>query len=298
MINQLKRIFPSLINSQQNKSEHSTDYSWFVTPGNEIIGIEKSELNKKDQALLKLILTPYQGVHPPVTRHEKAWFQLIFEQDITAFNDKPTDYRFILFTLSEPLPDPTDFRAAIDGLYSSRPAIIWVDQQSGIIIEEEQLDEEDMISYEEMIEVFTTDFYLDVHFYIGPYLSNLMQAHRYFQWMQQSFAKINIFSIKPIMNYVTAIPYLLPTMKENNDIHFLIDAILKETADDEELLRTIQTFLECNSNASLAAKELYMHRNSLQYRIDKFIEKTNIDVKQFEGALSVYLILLLKRHLD
>lgn len=298
MINQLKKIFPSLINSQENTAEYSKAYSWFVTPENEIIGIKKTELDKKDHALLKLILTPYFGTHPPVTKRENAWFQLIFEQDLSAITNQPHDYRFILFKLSKPLPDPTDFNEAIDGLYSERPAIIWDDQQSGIIIEEGRSDDEHIISYEEIIEVFTTDFYLDLHLYIGPYLSDLSQAHTYYHWLQESYAKINTFSIKPIMNYVTAIPYLLTTLKEDANAQFLIDAILKDTGDDEELLHTIQVFLECNSNTTLAAKKLYMHRNSLQYRIDKFIEKTNINVKQFEEALSVYLILLLKNRLD
>lgn len=298
MIEKLKSIYTSLIIKQPNQTEQSADYQWFITPANEIIGIEKQELNKKDQSLLRLFLTPYHGAHPPVTTREKSWYQLINEQEEPNFTQNPNLYRFILFNLSEPLTDPTDFRTAIDGLYSTRPAIVWVNQLSGIIIEEESIVDEDMLSYEEMIEVFTTDFYLDVQFYVGPYLSDLNKAHTYFAWIQDSFERINTFSTKPVMSYVTAIPYLLTTITDQTDGRFLIDAVLKDTADDEELLRSIQIFLECNSNVSLAAKELYMHRNSLQYRIDKFIEKTNIDVKQFENALAVYLILLLKRHFD
>ena len=298
MIKQLKSIYPSLIIEQSNKINRSSDYQWFITPDNEIVGIKKTELNTKDQTLLSFFLTPYNGAHAPVTEHEQVWYQLVNEQSDTDFSNKPDTFRFILFTLSEPLADQTDFRAALDGLYSTRPAIIWVDQQSGVIIEEDDLNDEDFTSYDEIIEVFTTDFYLDVKFYIGPYLTDVTKAPSYFSWIQESYQQINEFSIKPVMNYVTAIPYLLTTMKEANDFQFMIDGTLKDTVEDEELLRSIQVFLECNSNVSLAAKELYMHRNSLQYRIDKFIERTNIDVKQFENALSVYLILLLKRHFD
>jgi DNA-binding PucR family transcriptional regulator len=35
-------------------------------------------------------------------------------------------------------------------------------------------------------------------------------------------------------------------------------------------------------NASLTAKRLFIHRNSLQYRIDKFIERTGIDIRQLK----------------
>lgn len=297
MLNQLREVFPNLIFREQHKTARRNDYAWYMTPDNEIIGIEKSVLTKRDITLLDLFLSPYSGAHPPITKRERAWFELIYEQKNGAFFDRSFDYRFIIFTLSEPLSDPNDFKEAFGGLYSKRPTIIWIDQQTGVIIEEEQLNEEE-ISYDEMIEVLATDFYLDVHLYIGPYLSDPLIAGEYLRWMEDSYEQLNHFSIKPVMNFINAVPYLLPTMKESNDARFLVYAILKDTVDDEELLRTIQTFLECNSNVTLAAKEMYMHRNSLQYRIDKFIEKTMIDVKQFDGAIAVYLILLLKRHLE
>ncbi|MER2142109.1 MAG: helix-turn-helix domain-containing protein, partial [Priestia megaterium] len=54
-----------------------------------------------------------------------------------------------------------------------------------------------------------------------------------------------------------------------------------------------------NLNVSLAAKKLYMHRNSLQYRIEKFIDRTHLDIKHFTGAVSAYLaILALKNSQD
>ena len=52
---------------------------------------------------------------------------------------------------------------------------------------------------------------------------------------------------------------------------------------------TIKVFLENNLNASLTAKKLYIHRNTLQYRIDKFIDKTGIQLKDFYGAFTVFL---------
>ncbi|MCY8607352.1 helix-turn-helix domain-containing protein, partial [Bacillus sonorensis] len=50
-------------------------------------------------------------------------------------------------------------------------------------------------------------------------------------------------------------------------------------------------YMQCNLNASLTAKRLFIHRNSLQYRIDRFIEKTGIDIRQFEEAAAVYFII-------
>ncbi|WP_017470697.1 PucR family transcriptional regulator [Amphibacillus jilinensis] len=299
MINQLKQLYPSLTMINDQESVDFSKYKWFTTPSNDVIGIAKTELDNRDLTLLSLMLTPYYGAHPPITTREKQWYQLLFEPFAeTSFNLLSKDYRFVYFSLSELLTDPTDFRAAIDGLYPTTPPLIWIDQQSGIIIEEERFLDEDSLSYYEMAEIFTSDFLIDVHFYIGPYMTSPADARAYYAWMKDSFNRMKAFNVRSVMSYVSAVPYLLPTLSTDHDYHFLVKAILKETATDEELLRSIQTFLECNSNTSLAAKEMYMHRNSLQYRIDKFIEKTEIDVKQFEGAISVYLILLIKRYLD
>ncbi|WP_067840664.1 PucR family transcriptional regulator [Amphibacillus sediminis] len=298
MIDQLKQLFPSLLTNQQISPDQSTDYKWFTTPNNEVIGIKDTELVNKDQALLSLFLTPYHGAHPPVTAKEHAWYKLLFEKGLNQLTERPEFYRLVYFSLSKPLADPLAFREAITGLYPEQPIIIWIDQQTGIIIEQEVFNDEESISYLDMVEVFTSDFFLDLRFFIGPYLTDLTDAKAYFQWMKATFKRLEPFNIKRVITYVNAVPYLLPTLTAQTDQHFLVRLILKDTLGDEELLRTIQIFLECNSNISLAAKEMYMHRNSLQYRIDKFIEKTQIDVKQFEGALAVYLILLLKKQLE
>lgn len=53
---------------------------------------------------------------------------------------------------------------------------------------------------------------------------------------------------------------------------------------DRDVYRTLMTYMQCNLNASQAAKALYVHRNSLQYRIDKFIERTGLDIRHFQEA--------------
>ncbi len=57
-----------------------------------------------------------------------------------------------------------------------------------------------------------------------------------------------------------------------------------------EIMDTILGFINQNLNASQTAKMLYMHRNTLNYRLDNFIEKTEIDVRTFKGALAIHLL--------
>lgn len=57
-----------------------------------------------------------------------------------------------------------------------------------------------------------------------------------------------------------------------------------------EVIHTVREFIENNLNSSLSAKKLYMHRNTLNYRIDNFIDVTNINVKTFKGANAIYML--------
>jgi DNA-binding PucR family transcriptional regulator len=59
--------------------------------------------------------------------------------------------------------------------------------------------------------------------------------------------------------------------------------------DDEEMWATIEAFLASNQNVSETAKRLYVHRNTLIYRLDRFKAATGLDVRLFEDAVVVKL---------
>ncbi len=59
---------------------------------------------------------------------------------------------------------------------------------------------------------------------------------------------------------------------------------------NSEIIHTVLEFIENNMNSSSTSKKLYMHRNTLNYRIDNFIEITKINVKTFKGANAIYLL--------
>lgn len=62
---------------------------------------------------------------------------------------------------------------------------------------------------------------------------------------------------------------------------------------DPEMRETLETFFALNLNVSETARQLYIHRNTLLYRLDKLKQETGRDVRQFEAALVIRLALLL-----
>jgi sugar diacid utilization regulator len=70
--------------------------------------------------------------------------------------------------------------------------------------------------------------------------------------------------------------------------------MLKDKFDalDSEMIITIEQFVNCGLNISDAARKLYVHRNTLIYRLDKIKKETNFDIRDFKDA-SVFLIAFL-----
>ncbi|WP_246066956.1 PucR family transcriptional regulator [Paenibacillus koleovorans] len=67
-----------------------------------------------------------------------------------------------------------------------------------------------------------------------------------------------------------------------------MDALL-----DLEMLTTLEQFLALDCNVSETAKRLFIHRNTLLYRLDKFKQETGLEVRNFRHAVLVYVALLL-----
>jgi len=71
-----------------------------------------------------------------------------------------------------------------------------------------------------------------------------------------------------------------------------IDEGLKKL--DEDMLRTIRSVLDCNLNMAEAARRLYIHRNTLMYRLDRIQAQTGLDLRNFRDAVKMEIYLLLK----
>ncbi len=90
---------------------------------------------------------------------------------------------------------------------------------------------------------------------------------------------------------IHTIETLIPEVVLLNKIEFLIR--LKDYYYNKfspEVIQTILGFIDQNMNASKTAKVLFMHRNTLNYRLDNFINKTELDVRSFKGAVAIYLL--------
>ena len=66
---------------------------------------------------------------------------------------------------------------------------------------------------------------------------------------------------------------------------------------DEETLITIHKFFENNLNVSETSRQLYIHRNTLVYRLDKLQKSTGLDLRVFEDAITFKIALMVVKYM-
>lgn len=66
---------------------------------------------------------------------------------------------------------------------------------------------------------------------------------------------------------------------------------------DDEELQTVFTFFDNNLNISETARQLYIHRNTLVYRLEKIQKRTGLDVRVFEDALTFKIAMMVADHM-
>ena len=110
-----------------------------------------------------------------------------------------------------------------------------------------------------------------------------------------------VFDIeKPIMSYETLgigrLIYQLPiTLCEI----FLGEVFKKGALEtlDRETLMTVQAFFENNLNVSETSRKLFVHRNTLVYRLEKIRKLTGLDLREFDHAVTFKVALMVKKYL-
>lgn len=108
-------------------------------------------------------------------------------------------------------------------------------------------------------------------------------------------------SEKTIINYETLglgrIIYQLPTTLCEMFLNEVFKKSPIETL-DEDTLETINKFFENNLNVSETSRKLYVHRNTLVYRLEKIKKITGLDLREFDHAIVFKVAMMVKMYLD
>ena len=106
---------------------------------------------------------------------------------------------------------------------------------------------------------------------------------------------------KAIVSYdnlgIARLIYHLPTTLCETFLHEVFKRGSIESLDHETLF-TIQKFFENNLNVSETSRKLFVHRNTLVYRLEKIKKLTGLDLREFDHAIIFKIALMVKRYLS
>ena len=145
------------------------------------------------------------------------------------------------------------------------------------------------------------EIYTNVAIGIGTVVDNVRELARSYKEAQIALDVGKIFeNEKSINSYenlgIGRLIYQLPqTLCEM----FLQEVFKKGSIEslDHETLTTIQAFFENNLNVSETSRKLFVHRNTLVYRLEKIRKLTGLDLREFDHAITFKVALMVKKYL-
>ncbi len=151
-------------------------------------------------------------------------------------------------------------------------------------------------------DTLSAEFYTKVAIGISTTVDNIKDLARAYKEAQVAIEVGKVFETeKNIISYenlgIGRLIYQLPTTLCEM---FLQEVFKKGSLEslDRETLMTIQCFFENNLNVSETSRKLFVHRNTLVYRLDKIRKLTGLDLRVFEHAITFKVALMVKKYLN
>ena len=180
-----------------------------------------------------------------------------------------------------------------------------IDEKTIILVKElsDKEDKEEIDQFaNEISNKITEEIRCDVLVSIGSIIHDLKNISSSFKEAKMALEVGKIFEEnKKITKYeqlgIGRLIYQLP----NNLCEMFMKEVLKGITIeffDEETLTTVAKFFENNLNVSETSRQLYIHRNTLVYRLDKLQKMTGLDLRNFDDAIIFKIMLMVSKYMQ
>ena len=194
----------------------------------------------------------------------------------------------------------------IRSIFSSktRDFITAVDEKNIILVREvknTESQEDLMKTAQGIVDMLNTEAVTMVHVSFGTVVSEIKEVSRSYKEAKMAMDVGRIFY--PEKNVIASsslgigrLIYQLPLPLCKMFIREIFEGRSPDEF-DEETLQTINKFFENNLNVSETSRQLYIHRNTLVYRLDKLQKSTGLDLRVFEDAITFKIALMVVKYM-
>lgn len=265
-------------------SKHAQDPDVLALPyGQQWYLLPKAKLSATEIKLL-------QNLYPTTSKQlaqDHPWYGILFQNEPVS---TPGLYRILQIQLHS-MPDYSkkEWQESLQEML--RPKDFFPLNDNQIILVEQQ--NKQSFSVEDLKGIFATldaDFDATTKVFAGNFFDAkenfsvlFAEEQKIFQMEMKRNVQASFISLTQ-----AALDYLVYDGIEKSP---LMKTFRRELLQDAELLEIITTLWQNQGNVSSTAKALYMHRNTLQYRLDKFHELTGFQLKNLEDLTLCYLLI-------
>ncbi|AMC92576.1 hypothetical protein AOC36_00770 [Erysipelothrix larvae] len=270
---QLKEIFPEA-KLLDNPSERDDDLSYFSE--GKWITLPKASLSSRE---IKLLNSLYHQIN-----QTSQWFDFLILGNNTL-NESSQTYSIIQFNV-DAINDTQLWLDVLSEYFGSIEDAFFVTPTYGLLVYKGTLTL-DLDQFEAMMGPLDEDFETKASFYIG--FSHQLDQHfvELFKAEQALFLKYQAHS--PISNFLKIyLPALIKPVLDD----YPVSKELKQIITTQDMSLLIKTLWDHKGNISSSAQSLFLHRNTLLYRIDRFYEITGINLKNLDDLLLCYLLIM------
>ncbi|WP_042477345.1 PucR family transcriptional regulator [Bacillus ndiopicus] len=261
-------------------------YCFYSPQAEEWFSVAKREVSTRDYEWLS---TLYIEIMATVSTPREEWHAFLYTQGDIPVKQAAKQMRVIQLVFSNDSPSFEDLSEALLNFFHSNSIILQASSKHFIVIEYKAQSingKEDFIA---LIRTLEVDFFARIHLYQGEFYvvdENFpLKFQREVQWFEEC---IHYKNTGQVYSFEMILPILLMKQMPSSILQFIEQQIVIPLQSDEELLNTVKVFYECGLNSSITSKKLHIHRNTLNYRLQKFQDITNISTKSMDGAIVVY----------
>jgi len=266
-------------------------YYWYLDEENEPIGISK-EISRTTRELIELNYVSI-GVNNLADTEKFLWLNFLIGEEFNQIPGDPTcttTLKFIFFFHDFDTDLQLEFESLVQE-FNDHFKVFFLESEYGAILDLSVVDDDDeddeiedflLASKQDFSDVLT--FYQTVNYEINQWLPEKFKTEldlfKKFKDQDRSLMRYkDIF-----LNYMSSSEVVAehPIFGDWFKDIFLIDA---------ELLAVVKCYLENGFNVTMGAKVMHMHRNTFMNKLDRFIDVTGLDVKNFDEAAIAYLLI-------
>ena len=217
-----------------------------------------------------------------------------------------TNVRRVVFIIETTQEKDVNVLEAVRGLFNAktRDFITAVDEKNIILVREVKTGEtsEDLEEAAESIaRMLNQDTQNRVNVAIGTVVNEIKDVSRSYKEAKMALDVGKIFyTDRNVVAYsrlgIGRLIYQLPLPLCRMFIREIFDGKSPDEF-DEETLTTINKFFENSLNVSETSRQLYIHRNTLVYRLDKLQKSTDLDLRVFEDAITFKIALMVVKYM-